>query len=102
MSDGLSSDEWNFQTLMVVQALVGAISANFRMVTLCYENDEWVLNFYVEKNIDKYIEEIDDVFFQFTAYQNGPLPCRYKVITGKQELPGLSDIGTVVFRMRED
>lgn len=102
MSDSLSSDDWNFQTLMLVQALVGAISPNFRLVTLCYEIDEWVLNFYLERNDDKDIEEIDDVFFQFTAYQNGPLPCRYEVIIGKEKLPGFSDVGRVVFRMREE
>jgi hypothetical protein len=31
MSADLSLDEWNYQVLMLVQALVGAISANFRM-----------------------------------------------------------------------
>ena len=94
-------DEWSFQVLMLVQALVGAISANFRMVALQKDGDEWVLSFYLEKNIEEDVEGIDDVVCQYTAYQDSSLRCRSELIVGGERLPGLSEVGRVVYRRRE-
>ena len=51
----------NFQVLMLVQALVGAISPNFRMVALCLDKEQWVIKFYLETDIEEDIEEIEEV-----------------------------------------
>ncbi|MBN7870580.1 hypothetical protein J0M44_29570 [Pseudomonas aeruginosa] len=101
MSVDLSLDEWNFQVLMLVQALIGAISANFRMVTLCYEDAEWVIRFYLERDIEEDVEEIEDLVCQYTAYQGVDLKCRYEIVVGGQSLPAFSDVGRVVYRRRE-
>ncbi|MEE4755463.1 hypothetical protein V2K52_00030 [Pseudomonas alliivorans] len=40
---------WNFQVLMLVQAMLGAVTPNFRMVVLSCEDDVWVIRFYFEE-----------------------------------------------------
>lgn len=101
MSVDLNFNEWNFQVLMLVQSLVGAVSANFRMVALCRDGDIWVLSFYLERDVKEDVEEIEDVVCQYTAYQGLSLNCRYEVIIGDQSLPSFSDVGRVVYRRRE-
>jgi len=101
MNTDLSLDEWNFQVLMLVQALVGSISENFRMVALCYDDAEWVLKFYLDKSLDEDVDEIEDVVCQYTAYQDSGLKCRYEIVIGTQSLPAFSDVGRVVYRRRE-
>lgn len=94
-------EEWNFQVLMLTQALVGAVSANFRMVALLWDYDEWVLKFYLEESNEEDADEIEDVICQYTAYQSSSLSCRSELIVGRERLPGLSDVGRVVYRRRE-
>lgn len=101
MSSNKNLEDWNFQVLMLVQALIGAISPNFRMVTLDSSGGDWVIKFYLEKNIDEDLEEIEEVFCQYTAYQNKTLDCRHEIIVGLERLPGASDVGRVIYRRRE-
>lgn len=103
MNEKLNYQDWNFQVLMLVQSLIGAISPNFRMIAISHENDRWVLRFYLKKNIDTDVEEIEDIVCQYTAFQGGTVPCRTEIVVGEQELPKVSpDEGRVVFRMREE
>jgi hypothetical protein len=69
--------------------------------TLCYENSELVLSFYLERELDEDVEEVEDIVCQYTAYQDFNLRCRYEIIFGAQSLPGFSDVGRVVYRRRE-
>lgn len=101
MIDQPGLEEWNYQVLMLVQALVGKISTNFRMVTLLWDGDEWVLKFYLEENLEEDVEEIEDVVCQYTAYQDFSLRCRSELTVGSGSLPGLSGVGRVVFRRKE-
>ncbi|MBF2970027.1 hypothetical protein HKT52_10765 [Pseudomonas aeruginosa] len=101
MSSRPTLEEWNFQVLMLIQALVGAISANFRMIALLWDGDEWVLRFYLEESNEEDVEEIEDVVCQYTAYQGSSLRCRSELIVGRERLPGLSEVGRVVYRRRE-
>lgn len=101
MSFNSTLDAWNFQVLMLVQALIGAVSHNFRMVALYLDEDEWVVKFFLEKNLEEDLEEIEDIFCQYTAYQDHSLKCRHEVIIGQQSLPGFSEVGRVVYRRRE-
>lgn len=94
-------EEWNYQELMLVQALAGAISCNFRMITIFREGEEWVISFYLESEDDEDVEEIEDVICQYDAYQDSTLRCRSEIIVGRGELPRISDKGRVVFRRRE-
>lgn len=101
MKDKPSLEKWNFQVLMLGQALIGAVSANFRMVALQWDEGEWVLKFYLERHLEEDIEEIEDIVCQYTAYQNASLRCRSELIVGSERLPGLSEVGRVVYRRRE-
>lgn len=87
--------------LMLVQALVGAISANFRMVALLWDGDEWLLRFYVEENVEDDVEEVENIVCQYTAYQDSSLKCRSELIVGSERLPGVTEVGRVVYRRRE-
>ncbi|OQR32239.1 hypothetical protein BWR15_20265 [Pseudomonas sp. T] len=101
MSARFSLSEWNFQMLMLVQALVGAVSSNFRMVSLSCDDAGWILSFYLEKDLEDDVEEIEDVVCQYTAYQDSNLKCRYEVVIGDQSLPVLAESERVVYRRRE-
>ncbi|WP_213883107.1 hypothetical protein [Pseudomonas mosselii] len=58
---GESLKRWNYQVLMLVQALVGAISPNFRMVAISLEDGEWVTRFYLEEYDEEDIDEVEEV-----------------------------------------
>ncbi len=88
MSSQPTLEEWNFQVLMLIQALVGAISANFRMIALLWDGDEWVLRFYLEESNEEDVEEIEDVVCQYTAYQGSSLRCRSELIVGVNAFRG--------------
>ncbi|MFK3774462.1 hypothetical protein [Pseudomonas sp. NPDC089406] len=96
-----SLEDWNFQVLMLVQALTGAVSANFRMVLLLWDGRQWVLRFYIEEDIEEDIDEIEDVVCQYTAYQDCHLECCSEIIVGNGSLSGLAGGGRVVYRRRE-
>lgn len=86
---------------MLVQALVGAISCNFRMVALFREGEEWVIRFYLEAESDEDAEEIEDVIFQYDAYQDSTPRCRWETIVGQGKLPRVAEVGRIVFRRKE-
>ncbi|MCL1917396.1 MAG: hypothetical protein FWG14_03620 [Peptococcaceae bacterium] len=99
MSDIPGLEEWNDQALMLVQALVGEISINFRMVVLLWD-EEWVLKFYLEKNIEEDLEAVEAVVCQYTAYQTSGLKCRDEIVVGNGKLPSFSE-GRAVYLCRE-
>lgn len=92
---------WNYQVLMLVQAMLGAVTPNFRMVVLSREGEEWVISFYFEKDVADDIEEVEDIICQYTAYQDSSLKCRREVIIGREKLPSLSQADRVVYRRKE-
>ncbi|MDF9755866.1 hypothetical protein ACVWY1_002290 [Pseudomonas sp. TE6288] len=99
MSESLKG--WNYQVLMLVQALVGAVSPNFRMVSISFEGEEWVTRFYLEEYDEEDVDEVVDVMCQYAAYQDGDLKSRYEVLVGSGRLPGYSEVGRVAYRRRE-
>lgn len=92
---------WNFQVLMLVQAMLGAVTPNFRMVVLSCEDDVWLIRFYLEENIDDDIGEVEDIICQYTAYQGSDLKCRSEIFVGNEDLPSLSEAERVVYRRKE-
>ncbi|WP_417663509.1 hypothetical protein [Pseudomonas sp.] len=92
---------WNFQVLMLAQALLGAVTPNFRMVVLSCEGDVWVIRFYLEKNIEDDIGEIEDIICQYTAYQDSDLKCKSEILVGNEDLPSLSEADRAVYRRKE-
>ncbi|WP_248796824.1 hypothetical protein [Pseudomonas sp. MWU13-2105] len=101
MNSGFDLNTWNYQVLMLVQAMIGAITPNFRMVVLSLDGDEWVLTFYLETNAEDDIEEVDDIVCQYTAYQDSRLKSRYEVVVSDKKLPHLLSSERVVFRRKE-
>ncbi|MDA7021886.1 hypothetical protein ACQKDL_17895 [Pseudomonas bubulae] len=92
---------WNFQVLMLVQAMLGAVTPNFRMVVLSCEDDVWLIRFYLEENIDDDIGEVEDIICQYTAYQGSDLKCRSEIFVCNEDLPSLSEAERVVYRRKE-
>lgn len=92
---------WNFQALMLVQAMLGAITPNFRMVVLSREGNMWVIKFYLEEHVEDDIDEIEGVICQYTAYQGSDLICKSEVLVGSGRLPSLSEADRVVYRRKE-
>lgn len=92
---------WNFQVLMLVQAMLGAVTPNFRMVVLSCEDDVWVIRFYFEENIEDDIGEVEDIICQYTAYQGSDLKCRSEIFVGNEDLPRLCQAERVVYRRKE-
>ncbi|MNT87082.1 hypothetical protein D3C72_2274490 [compost metagenome] len=101
MNESGALEDWNYQVLMLVQSMVGAISPNFRMITLLREDEEWVIRFYLETNDEDDIEEIEEIMCQYGAYQTEALKCRSETVVGVGKLPSVSGVGRVVFRRRE-
>ncbi|MFJ2711080.1 hypothetical protein ACIOZM_09310 [Pseudomonas sp. NPDC087346] len=92
---------WNFQVLMLVQAMLGAVTPNFRKVVLSCEDDVWVIKFYLEENIEDDIGEVEDIICQYTAYQDSDLKCKSEILVGNEDLPSLSEAERVVYRRKE-
>lgn len=101
MSDEPSLNEWNYQVLMLGQALVGAISPNFRMVSISWQEGVWNIAFYLAEDIEEDMEEIEEIFCQYGAYQTSALRCKSRVILGTDRLPTLSPPERIVYRRRE-
>lgn len=101
MNEETELNVWNFQVLMLVQAMLGALTPNFRMVVLSRESDEWVVRFYIEKNIKSDLDEVEDIVCQYTAYQDSSLKCKSEVFIGSEVLPSLTEIDRVVYRRKE-
>lgn len=92
---------WIFQVLMLVQAMLGAVTPNFRMVVLSCKDDVWVIRSYFEESIEDDIGEVEDVICQYTAYQGLDLKCRSEIFVGNKDLPGLCQAERVVYRRKE-
>jgi hypothetical protein len=65
-------DNENGQVLSLVQAMLGAISPNFRTVTI-EVGAKTVLHYLLERDDATDREEIEDIEFEFAALQTEPL-----------------------------
>lgn len=65
MIRALDLDTKNAVTVMLVQALLGAISPNFRMISLSFAKPEWKLLFVLENESVIDLEEIEDAAAEF-------------------------------------
>lgn len=54
-------EDWVWVEAMLVQALIGAISENFRQVALCYRGKSWCLDIVLEIDNQEDREEIADI-----------------------------------------
>lgn len=106
MNYKLSLDEQNKVTVMLVQALWGAISPNFRLVALSLDEPVWKLLFILECDdaIDR--EEIEDIAGRFDALTLGlvftDVQFEIETIIDSDQLPVLDPLfWRIVFLRRE-
>lgn len=109
MKSKLTLDEENKLIAIFVQALLGAVSSNFRRVAICLEDPAWLLSFVLESEDATDREEIEDVVDEFDVLLGAvdplmqPLQFSTEVIISDGPLDPLDPSRwTVVFRRRED
>ncbi|TWB60511.1 hypothetical protein [Nitrospirillum viridazoti] len=93
--------EWNLQTITLMQALIGAISANFRMVTLDWSEDTWIISIYLERDDPQDREEAEDVGFEFDALQLRNMKSAIKTYISPENPIFPKPPTRVVFKRRE-
>lgn len=54
-------DDWRWVEIMLIQALIGAISDNIRQVALCYKNKTWCVDVVIAEENQEDREEVADV-----------------------------------------
>ena len=90
-----------YQALALVQALLGVISPNFRMVWITCSEDLIGIHIVLEIECDEDIEEIEDLKSEFEALQESAVD--YKVETtinsGDIEYPDMENT-IIVYRRR--
>jgi hypothetical protein len=108
----LTLSDWNWAVLMLTQAMIGAVSPNFRLVELAFESDTWVVRVSLseESAVDR--EEIADLCDEFL---NNLANVRH-LLSPKADTEAVPDViitqdiiilsptspTRYVFRMRED
>jgi hypothetical protein len=60
--------DWNWAVLMLNQALIGAISPNFRLVELFYEDNTWRARVTLREESEEDREEISGIWSMFDSY----------------------------------
>ena len=88
-------------SLAAVQAMVGAISENFRQVTLLCVGGKWRLEFVLEAESQEDREECEDTGGEFWALMDGPVGYEVNVAISRDDLRFPDPPGRVLFRRRE-
>lgn len=106
-----SLSDWNWYVLMLIQALLGVISSNFRMVTLEFAGDRWLVEAWLlEENLqdsEEFYDAIDEFSIFIEDVKQELSACSYqkivgKIRTGDQPIENnLAENARVVFRRRE-
>ena len=108
----LTLSDWNWVVLMLTQAMIGAVSPNFRLVELAFERGAWVIRISLreESAVDR--EEIANLCDEFL---NNLADVRH-LLSPKADAAAIPDVIVTqdriilspysptryVFRMRED
>ena len=91
------------QALILMQALLGVISSNFRIVWVALENEIVIINIVLEKDLESDVEEIEDFKGEFEALQISNINYEVRVIVSSLDIdwpdPSTS---IVVYKRRED
>lgn len=63
-----SLQDWLWVEVMCIQAMIGAISLNFRQVSLSFQNDFWILAVTLEKDSIEDREEVSEISTEFSTF----------------------------------
>ena len=101
MTNEPSLDEWNGAVISLVQAMIGAVSANFRMVALERADRSWRVRYWLQADDAVDREEIEDIDFEFANFMNDA-PTSFEITIAGDEVLLLPDPpARTVFRRRE-
>ena len=93
-------ETWNFQVLMLTQALQGAVSPNFRRVGLSHDGARWYLSFVLENEESEDLEEIEEIVLQYESFQEHQIDLALEVQISTAPLAD-SPVDRVVYQRRE-
>jgi hypothetical protein len=97
-------DEENARALDLVQALIGAITPNFRRVSLSMDREDGAITLFfllaTEDAGDR--EEIEDIAFEFDVLLPQSVKVIVEVVVDSRSLDEVDVPGRVVFGSRED
>jgi hypothetical protein len=96
-----TDQDWNFQSLAVVQAMLGMLSPNFRRVTLDHDGGKWLITFVLERIDADDQEEIEDFGSEWDALQSAPEPRDVQTVVTSEALSWPSPSTRVLFLRRE-
>jgi hypothetical protein len=94
-------DQENIQIASLVQAMLGAISPNFRAVSLELTDDSMILNFLLEHDDPEDREEIDDVVLKFEALQPTRINLRVSTTVSQKPFTELQLLRRIVYMRKE-
>ena len=93
--------ELQYQALALMQALIGAISPNFRMIWISVK-DTTQINIILEEECADDFEEIEDLKGEFEALQERSIDYEIKIFINNRnlEFPDIAD-SVIVYKRRE-
>jgi hypothetical protein len=96
-----SLEQWNLFTLSLVQAMVGAVSPNFRMVAVSNTAGVWHLLFVLETEDEEDREEIADIATEVEAMQDTGIRYEVEIRVTSEPIQLPEPPARVVYRRRE-
>lgn len=101
----VSIDDQNMVLTMLTQAMLGAISSNFRMVVIDMDRPVWLISFVLEKDSAIDQEEIEEIMSTFeVGMMDVDIPCsgfKAEVLAIPVTQPLPESPGVKVFLRRE-
>ncbi|BDU40907.1 hypothetical protein TUMSATVNIG3_54430 [Vibrio nigripulchritudo] len=64
-------EDWLWVEVMLIQAMIGGISRNFKEVLLSFEDEVWVIKVKLRAWSDEDVEEIEDIEDEFSILLDG-------------------------------
>lgn len=89
------------QSLILMQALLGVISANFRMIYLQQDSGKVIVTIILESENENDFEEIEDLKSEFEALQESSIDYDFVVKVADTDLSWPDDNTVVIFKRRE-
>lgn len=101
MSDLLQYE--NYQVVSLVQAMLGSITTNMRVISLkCYKEKHILLHFILEYDTAEDREEIEDIAAELEALQDSFIQLDLSVQVDSRKLSALEIPGRRVYVRRSD
>lgn len=97
----ITSDQWRLMIVSLVQAMLGAISPNFRMISISHDGSMWCICFFLERESEEDRIEIEDIACEFESLQESLIEYRVSIVVGDSEIPWPKLPERVIYKRRE-